>query len=62
VNSSRDPALPRRWQTVVLMFPGRSTKSKQAAQSHTGALVGDYATMRTLVEDAGAIVATPWTR
>jgi acyl-CoA synthetase (NDP forming) len=43
---------------VVLMFPGRSTKSKQAAQSHTGALVGDYATMRTLVEDAGAIVAT----
>ena len=43
---------------VVLMFPGRSTKSKQAAQSHTGALVGDYATMRTLVEDAGAIVVT----
>ena len=43
---------------VVLMFPGRSAKSKQAAQSHTGALVGDYATMRTLVEDAGAIVVT----
>jgi acetate---CoA ligase (ADP-forming) len=43
---------------VVLMFPGRSVKSKQAAQSHTGALVGDYATMRTLAEDAGAIVAT----
>jgi acyl-CoA synthetase (NDP forming) len=43
---------------VVLMFPGRSVKSKEAAQSHTGALVGDYATMRTLVEDAGAIVAT----
>ena len=41
---------------VILMFPGRSTKSKQAAQSHTGALVGDYATMRTQVEDAGAIV------
>ncbi len=41
---------------VVLMFPGRSTKSKQAAQSHTGAMVGDYATMRTQVEDAGAIV------
>ena len=43
---------------VILMFPGRSAKSKQAAQSHTGALVGDYATMRTLVEDAGAIVVT----
>ncbi len=41
---------------VILMFPGRSAKSKQAAQSHTGALVGDYATMRTQVEDAGAIV------
>jgi acyl-CoA synthetase (NDP forming) len=43
---------------VVLMFPGRSAKSRQAAQSHTGALVGDYATMQTLVEDAGAIVVT----
>jgi acyl-CoA synthetase (NDP forming) len=43
---------------VILMFPGRSVKSRQAAQSHTGALVGDYATMRTMVEDAGAIVVT----
>ena len=43
---------------VVLMFPGRSVKSRQAAQSHTGALVGDYVTMKTLVEDAGAIVVT----
>jgi acetate---CoA ligase (ADP-forming) len=41
---------------VILMFPGRSAKAKQAARSHTGALVGDHATMRTLVEDAGAIV------
>jgi acyl-CoA synthetase (NDP forming) len=43
---------------VILMFPGRGAKARQAAQSHTGALVGDYATMRTLVEDAGAIVVT----
>ena len=43
---------------VILMFPGRGAKSRQAAQSHTGALVGDYATMRTLVEDAGAIVVS----
>lgn len=43
---------------VVLMFPGRTAKSKQAAQSHTGSLVGDYATMKMLVEDAGAIVVT----
>jgi len=41
---------------VVLMFPGRSEKSRTAAKSHTGALVGDYATMKTQVEDAGAIV------
>jgi len=43
---------------VVLMFPGRGSKSAQAAKSHTGALVGDYATMKTLVEDAGAIAVT----
>jgi acetate---CoA ligase (ADP-forming) len=41
---------------VVLMFPGRSAKSRVAALSHTGALVGDYATMQTQAEDAGAIV------
>src|SRR5580698_871701 len=41
---------------VVLMFPGRSEKSRTAAKSHTGALVGDYATLKTQVEDAGAIV------
>jgi acetate---CoA ligase (ADP-forming) len=41
---------------VVLMLAGRSAKSRKAAQSHTGALIGDYANMRTQVEDAGAIV------
>ncbi len=41
---------------VVLMLAGRSAKARKAAQSHTGALIGDYATMRTQVEDAGAIV------
>src|SRR5579884_1516061 len=41
---------------VILMFPGRSEKSRAAARSHTGALVGDYGTMKTSVEDAGAIV------
>jgi acetate---CoA ligase (ADP-forming) len=41
---------------VVLMLAGRSDKARKAAQSHTGALVGDYATVRTLAEDAGAIV------
>ena len=41
---------------VVLMFPGRGAKSRKAAMSHTGALVGDYAAMRTQVENAGAVV------
>jgi acyl-CoA synthetase (NDP forming) len=41
---------------VVLMLAGRSAKARKAAQSHTGALIGDHATMRTQVEDAGAIV------
>src|SRR5499427_8831575 len=43
---------------VVLMLPGRGAKSRKAAQSHTGALIGDYATIRTQAEDAGAIVAS----
>jgi acyl-CoA synthetase (NDP forming) len=41
---------------VVAMLAGRSAKSRKSAQSHTGALIGDWATMRTQVEDAGAIV------
>jgi acetate---CoA ligase (ADP-forming) len=41
---------------VVLMLAGRSAKARKAAQSHTGALVGDFATVRAQAEDAGAIV------
>jgi acyl-CoA synthetase (NDP forming) len=41
---------------VVLMLAGRSAKARKSAQSHTGALIGDFATMRTQVEAAGAIV------
>ena len=43
---------------VVLMQAGRSAKARKAAQSHTGALIGDWATMQTQVEDAGAIVVS----
>jgi acyl-CoA synthetase (NDP forming) len=43
---------------VVLMQAGRSAKARQAAKSHTGALIGDWATMKTQVEDAGAIVVS----
>ena len=43
---------------VVLMLVGRSVKARKAAKSHTGALVGDFAVVRTQVEDAGAIVVS----
>lgn len=43
---------------VVLMQAGRSVKARKSAQSHTGALIGDFETMRTQVEDAGAIVVS----
>jgi acyl-CoA synthetase (NDP forming) len=42
----------------VVMQAGRSAKARKAAQSHTGALIGDFATMQTQVEDAGAIVVS----
>jgi acyl-CoA synthetase (NDP forming) len=41
---------------VVLMHPGRSQRAREAAQSHTGALAGDYEVMRTLVEREGVVV------
>jgi acyl-CoA synthetase (NDP forming) len=41
---------------VVLLHPGRSPKAREAAQSHTGALAGDYEVMRALVEREGVVV------
>lgn len=41
---------------IVMIHPGRSDRGKVAAQSHTGALTGDYAVMKTLLEDAGVIL------
>jgi acetate---CoA ligase (ADP-forming) len=46
----------RRGKPIVLMHPGRGAKAKEAARSHTGALTGDHAVMRTLVEHAGVVV------
>jgi acyl-CoA synthetase (NDP forming) len=43
---------------IVLMQAGRGAKARKAAQSHTGALIGDWATIRTQAEDAGAIVVS----
>jgi acyl-CoA synthetase (NDP forming) len=46
----------RRGKPIVMMHPGRGAKSKEAARSHTGALSGDHAVMRALVEHAGVVV------
>ncbi|MGD0421803.1 MAG: acetate--CoA ligase family protein [Xanthobacteraceae bacterium] len=46
----------RRGKPIVMMHPGRGARAKEAARSHTGALTGDHAVMRTLVEHAGVVV------
>jgi acyl-CoA synthetase (NDP forming) len=43
---------------IVLMQAGRGAKARKSAQSHTGALIGDFGTMQTQAEDAGAIVVS----
>jgi acyl-CoA synthetase (NDP forming) len=41
---------------VIMMHPGRSKRGQEAAQSHTGSMVGDYALMRTSVENEAVVV------
>lgn len=41
---------------VVLLHGGRGTRARRAVQSHTGALVGNYAAMRSFAENAGVLV------
>lgn len=41
---------------VVLMHPGRSAAAKEAAQTHTGAMSGDWDVMRALTEREGVLV------
>ncbi|MGA9884888.1 MAG: acetate--CoA ligase family protein [Candidatus Acidiferrales bacterium] len=41
---------------VVLFHTGRSVRARESARSHTGAMAGDYAAMRTFVSHAGAVV------
>jgi acetate---CoA ligase (ADP-forming) len=44
---------------IILMHPGRGQAAQKAAQSHTGALAGNYEVMRTQVAHAGiALVET----
>lgn len=41
---------------VVVLHPGRSKRGQEAAQSHTGAMVGDYALMRVAVENEAVVM------
>ena len=41
---------------IVMLQPGASEAARESALSHTGALVGDHALIRVLVEDGGIIV------
>jgi acyl-CoA synthetase (NDP forming) len=43
-------------KAIIMLHPGRSARAKEAAKSHTGALVGDYAVMRAQVERAGVLM------
>lgn len=45
-----------RGKSLVLLHPGRSSAARQSAATHTGALAGDYALMRTKVEGEGVIM------
>ena len=41
---------------IVLLHPGKSAAARESAATHTGAMAGDYAVMRTKVGHAGVIV------
>ncbi|MBL4890823.1 MAG: acetate--CoA ligase family protein [Rhizobiaceae bacterium] len=43
-------------KSVVIMHPGRSERSKEAAKSHTGAMAGNYAAMKAMVSEFGISV------
>jgi acyl-CoA synthetase (NDP forming) len=47
----------KKGKRIVVLHPGRSAAARASAATHTGALVGDYLVMRTLVEHHGVIVA-----
>lgn len=41
---------------VIMLHPGRSKRGQEAAQSHTGSMVGDYALMRGAVENEAVVM------
>lgn len=44
-------------KTIVLLHPGKSAAARESAATHTGAMAGDYALMRVMVEQAGVVFA-----
>ena len=42
---------------IVLLHPGRSSAARESAATHTGAMAGDHAVMRTHVQREGVLVA-----
>ncbi|WP_043203739.1 acetate--CoA ligase family protein [Paraburkholderia acidipaludis] len=47
----------RAGKLLVLLHPGKSAAARASAATHTGAMAGDYAVMRTKVERAGVVMA-----
>ncbi|HEX9464071.1 MAG TPA: acetate--CoA ligase family protein [Alphaproteobacteria bacterium] len=45
-----------RGKPILMVHPGRGERGKAATGSHTGALAGDYAVMRTFVTHAGILL------
>ena len=43
-------------KTIVLLHPGRGQAARESAQTHTGALAGDWEVMRAVASHAGACV------
>jgi len=44
-------------KTIVLLHPGKSSAARESAATHTGAMAGDHAVMRLLVQQAGVVLA-----
>lgn len=41
---------------IIMVHPGKSAAGKQAAQSHTGAMAGDYSVMEAMVRHEGVVL------
>lgn len=65
VEQFRDPArfldladkAREKGKPIILLHPGKSEAARQSAATHTGAMAGDYALMRSLVEHHGVLMA-----